>query len=271
MDFIFFFVFFYPLFMSIFWMMGAIIFYIRRERKEREVPKLDVYPRVAILVPCHNEEVVIRDALIQLSYNRYPNFEIIAINDGSTDRTGKILEELTGKIERLRVVTLTKNMGKAMALKAGTVVSSSEFLMCIDADALLDKDAIYWMMQHFLDGPRVGAVTGNPRVVNRASLLARIQIGEFSAIVGMIKRTQRKLGRIFTISGVNTCFRRAALHSVGYWSPNTVTEDIDISWKLQLNHWDIRYEPHALTWILVPESLRPLWRQRVRWAQGGVE
>ncbi|MDH5488291.1 MAG: glycosyltransferase, partial [Gammaproteobacteria bacterium] len=148
------------------------------------MPKLEVYPRVAILVPCHNEEVVIRDALIQLSYNRYPNFEIIAINDGSSDRTGEILEELTGKIERLRVVTLTKNMGKAMALKAGTVVSSSEFLMCIDADALLDKDAIYWMMQHFLDGPRVGAVTGNPRVVNLASLLARIQIGEFSAIVG---------------------------------------------------------------------------------------
>lgn len=271
MEFFFLFVFFYPLFMAIFWMMGAIIFFFRRERKETLRPELDVYPRVAILVPCHNEEVVVRDAITQLSGNRYPNFEIIAINDGSTDRTGEILEELTDTIESLRVVTLTKNMGKAMALKAGAVTSSSEFLMCIDADALLDKDALFWMMQHFLDGPRVGAVTGNPRVVNRASLLARIQIGEFSAIVGMIKRTQRKLGRIFTVSGVNTCFRRAALHSVGYWSPRTVTEDIDISWKLQLKRWDIRYEPHALTWILVPETLRSLWKQRLRWAQGGVE
>ncbi|MDH5513448.1 MAG: glycosyltransferase, partial [Gammaproteobacteria bacterium] len=160
MEYVFFFVFFYPLFMSIFWMMGAIIFYLRRERKEREIPKLEAYPRVAILVPCHNEEVVIRDALTQLSFNRYPNFEIIAINDGSTDRTGEILEELSGKMDRLRIVSLTKNTGKAMALKAGAVVSKSEFLMCIDADALLDKDAIFWMMQHFLDGPRVGAVTG---------------------------------------------------------------------------------------------------------------
>ena len=268
---IFFFVFFYPLFMAIFWMMGAIIFYIQRERKERRVPKLEEYPRVAILVPCHNEEVVIHDALTQLAQNKYPNFEIIAINDGSTDRTGEILQELVEKIERLRVVTLTRNMGKAMALKAGAIASSSEFLMCIDADALLDKNALFWMIRHFLEGPRVGAVTGNPRVVNRASLLARIQIGEFSAIVGMIKRTQRKLGRIFTVSGVNTCFRRAALHSVGYWSPGTVTEDIDVSWKLQLRHWDIRYEPHALTWILVPENLRTLWKQRLRWAQGGVE
>ncbi|MBI3779404.1 MAG: poly-beta-1,6 N-acetyl-D-glucosamine synthase, partial [Gammaproteobacteria bacterium] len=265
------FVFFYPLFMAIFWMMGAIIFYLRRERKERDVPRLDVYPRVAILVPCHNEEVVIRDALTQLAQNRYPNFEIIAIDDGSTDRTNEILQEMARKVDSLRVVTLTRNMGKAMALKAGAIASSSEFLMCIDADALLDKHALFWMIQHFLEGPRVGAVTGNPRVVNRASLLARIQIGEFSAIVGMIKRTQRKLGRIFTVSGVNTCFRRAALHSVGYWSPGTVTEDIDVSWKLQLRHWDIRYEPHALTWILVPESLRTLWKQRLRWAQGGVE
>lgn len=271
MEFVSFFVFFYPLFMAIFWMMGSVIFFVRQERKEKTVPKLETCPRVAILVPCHNEEVVVRDAITQLSCNRYPNFEIIAINDGSTDRTGEILEELTGKVERLRVVMLTKNMGKAMALKAGAIASSSEFLMCIDADALLDKDALFWMMQHFLDGPRVGAVTGNPRVVNRASLLARIQIGEFSAIVGMIKRTQRKIGRVFTVSGVNACFRRAALHSVGYWSPGTVTEDIDVSWKLQLRHWDIRFEPRALTWILVPESLRSLWKQRLRWAQGGVE
>lgn len=271
MEFVSFFVFFYPLFMAIFWMMGSVIFFVRQERKEKTVPKLETCPRVAILVPCHNEEVVVRDAITQLSCNRYPNFEIIAINDGSTDRTGEILEELTGKVERLRVVMLTKNMGKAMALKAGAIASSSEFLMCIDADALLDKDALFWMMRHFLDGPRVGAVTGNPRVVNRASLLARIQIGEFSAIVGMIKRTQRKIGRVFTVSGVNACFRRAALHSVGYWSPGTVTEDIDVSWKLQLRHWDIRFEPRALTWILVPESLRSLWKQRLRWAQGGVE
>jgi biofilm PGA synthesis N-glycosyltransferase PgaC len=268
---LFFFVFFYPLFMAIFWMMGALFFFYRRERYEKTVPKLDSYPRIAILVPCHNEELVIRDAVKQLAQNHYPDFEIIAINDGSTDRTGEILDELIKEYDNLRVVTLTRNYGKAMALKAAAVASSAEFLMCIDADALLGKDALFWMMRHFLDGPRVGAVTGNPRVINRNSLLARIQIGEFSAIVGMIKRTQRKVGRVFTVSGVNACFRRAALHSVGYWSPGTVTEDIDISWKLQLRHWDIRYEPHALTWILVPESLHALWRQRLRWAQGGVE
>ena len=268
---LFFFVFFYPLFMAIFWMMGAVAFFFRREWGRQTPPKLDVHPHVSILVPCHNEELCVQDTIEHLSRNNYPNFDIIAINDGSTDNTENLLEELSAKIDKLRVITLTENYGKAKALRAGAMVSQGEFLMCIDADALLDKNALFWMMGHFLSGPRVGAVTGNPRVINRNGLLSRIQIGEFSAIVGMIKRTQRSIGRLFTVSGVNACYRRSAVHKVGYWSSDTVTEDVDMSWRLQLAHWDIRYEPKALTWILVPESLKSLWKQRLRWARGGFE
>ena len=61
------------------------------------------------------------------------------------------------------------------------------------------------------------------------------------------------------------------LHEVGYWSTNMVTEDIDISWKMQTHYYDVRYEPNALCWILMPETLKGLWKQRVRWAQGGAE
>ena len=269
--FMFVFVFFYPLFMAIYWMTGAVIFFARREDRSNNVPKLKSCPKVAILVPCHNEAPCIKDAILQLSKNNYPSFEIIAINDGSTDATGEILKQLTTEINTLKVVTLTKNYGKAMALRSGVMASTSEFIMCIDADALLDKDALFWMIKHFQHGPRVGAVTGNPRVINKTGLLSKIQIGEFSAIVGMVKRTQRNIGRIFTISGVNTCFRLSALHDAGYWSSDTVTEDIDISWKLQLRYWDIRYEPRAITWILVPETISSLWKQRLRWAKGGFE
>lgn len=265
------FIFFYPLFMAIYWMTGAIIFFKRRENRDATRPELDSYPKVAILVPCHNEATCVYDAITQLSKNHYPEFEIIAINDGSTDNTGEILKQLTNEIDCLKVVNLTKNYGKAMALRSGVMACTSEFVMCIDADALLDKDALYWMVRHFQGSPRVGAVTGNPRVINKSSLLSRIQIGEFSAIVGMVKRTQRNVGRIFTVSGVNTCFRLSALHDAGYWSTDTVTEDIDISWKLQLRYWDIRYEPRAITWILVPETIRSLWKQRLRWAKGGFE
>jgi len=158
-----------------------------------------------------------------------------------------------------------------MALRAGVLASHAEFLMCVDADALLAEDALLWMIPHFLKGARVAAVTGNPRVQNKRGLLARIQIGEFASIIGMVKRSQRDIGRLFTVSGVHVCFRRRALHEVGYWSAETVTEDIDISWRLQMHYWDIRYEPRALSWIVVPETLRGLWHQRLRWARGGAE
>ena len=76
---------------------------------------------------------------------------------------------------------------------------------------------------------------------------------------------------VFTVSGLVAAFRRTALQDVGYWSLDMVTEDIDISWSLQLRRWDVRYEPNALCYILMPETLDGLWSQRLRWAQGGIE
>lgn len=273
MDAIFQFVFLYPLFMAFFWMIGALIFYFRRERGRPPLPELPSYPHIAVLIPCHNEAEGVVETIERVNRNAWPDFEIVVINDGSGDRTGTILDELAQRIPRLRVVHLAHNYGKAMALRAGATVTRAEFLMCIDADTLLEEHAIHWMMRHHLSdtGGRVGAVTGNPRILNREGLLARIQIGEFSSIIGMIKRSQRDVGRLFTVSGCHVCFRRRALHDVGYWSPETVTEDIDISWKMQLRYWDIRYEPRALAWIVMPETLKGLWRQRLRWARGGIE
>jgi len=75
----------------------------------------------------------------------------------------------------------------------------------------------------------------------------------------------------FTVSGVVACFRKAALHDVGYWSSGMLTEDIDVSWSLQIRHWDVRFEPKAQCWILAPETLRGLWQQRLRWSMGGIQ
>src|SRR5512135_1636031 len=130
------FVFLYPLFMAFFWMMGGLLFSMRRERNHQAPPTLGKYPLVSILVPCHNEEANVRETIEQLRRNRYPNFEIIAIDDGSRDRTGKILATLADREPRLRVITLARNLGKAMALRAGAYASRGEYLMCVDADAL---------------------------------------------------------------------------------------------------------------------------------------
>ena len=268
------FIYYYPLFMAYIWMFGAIIFCLRYEWKNLPLPdfqnEID-FPPVSILIPCYNEGENARETIGILQQQNYPNFEIIAINDGSKDNTLDILHELAEKYPNLRVINLHTNQGKAMGLRTAALLAKSEILICIDGDALLSPDATRWMVRHFVENPNVGAVTGNPRIRNRSTLLGRIQVGEFSAIVGMIKRAQRSYGKVFTVSGVIAAFRKTALHNVGYWSNDMITEDIDISWKLQLAGWSIRFEPNALCWVLMPETLKGLWQQRVRWSQGGSE
>lgn len=265
--------FYYPLFMAYLWMVGALHYYRHYERRDpplHQPPALD-YPPLTVVVPCFNEEDHVRETLRHALALDYPEFEVIAVNDGSRDRTGAILEQLAAQQPRLRVVHQARNQGKAVALNTALLLARHEYLLCIDGDALLDPHAGRWLMRHFQMGARVGAVTGNPRIRNRSTVLGRLQVGEFSAIIGLIKRAQRTYGRLFTASGVITLFRRSAVHQVGGWSGDMLTEDIDISWKLQLQHWDVRFEPRALVWILMPETLAGLWKQRLRWAQGGVQ
>ncbi|HEY4073269.1 MAG TPA: poly-beta-1,6-N-acetyl-D-glucosamine synthase [Herbaspirillum sp.] len=264
------FIFFYPLTMMHVWLVGALFFYFKWERKQLTVPILAGYPPISILLPCHNEGENVRETIGSLLRQDYPSFEIIAINDGSTDNTGALLDELSRQYPQVRVVHLAANQGKAMGLCAGALLSANEFLVCIDGDALLDEKACRWMMSH-LAAPHVGAVTGNPRIRNRSTLLGKIQVGEFSSIVGIIKRAQRIYGRLFSVSGVVVAFRKRALWEVGFWTPDMITEDVDITWKLQRAGWEIRFEPNAKCWILMPETVSGLWKQRLRWAQGGSE
>jgi poly-beta-1,6-N-acetyl-D-glucosamine synthase len=268
------FAFFYPLLMSYVWMGGGLLFWWRHEKESPPVdepPPLPRYPLVSLVVPCYNEGVNSRETIAALSAQRWPHFEILAINDGSSDDTADVLDELLDEIPQLRVIHLVQNQGKAMGLRTAAAAARGEMLVCIDGDALLDPWATHWLVSHLVLWPRVGAVTGNPRIRNRSTLLGRLQVGEFSSIIGLIKRAQRSYGRIFTVSGVIAAFRATALRRVGWWSTDMVTEDIDVTWRLQMDQWDVRYEPRALCWILMPETLKGLWRQRLRWAQGGVE
>lgn len=266
------FLFYYPLAMSIVWIVGALNFYFRRERKKsKKAPVLAHYPAVSVLIPAHNEADAIENTVLSVLNSTYPDFEVIVVDDGSTDKTPEILKNMASQHPKLKVFLMQKNMGKPSALRYGLLATKADIIVTIDADAHLDSDAITWMVGHFISGPRVGAVTGNPRVRNRTSLLAKIQVGEYSSIIGMIKRTQRILGKVLTVSGVIVAFRKQALFDVGLWDIDMITDDINITWKMEKNFWDIRYEPNALCWILVPETIKGLWNQRVRWAQGGGE
>jgi poly-beta-1,6-N-acetyl-D-glucosamine synthase len=269
-------VFLYPFIMSWVWMVGGIIYYFVRERKDPgpdAFPPFEDIPPVSVIIPCHNEQDQIDETVAALAETNYPEelFEVIAVNDGSTDQTAEKLDALARRHPFLKVVHLAQNKGKALAMKTGALMARSEFLVCIDGDALLEPNAVAWLVFRLSRRPNFGAVTGNPRIRNRSTLLGKLQVGEFSSIVGLIKRTQMVYGKIFTISGVVAAFRKTALSQVGYWGPDMLTDDIDVTWRLQKAGWRVPYVPNAMCWILMPETLRGLWSQRLRWARGGAE
>jgi poly-beta-1,6-N-acetyl-D-glucosamine synthase len=264
----------YPFVMAWYWMSGALLYRLLRERHEPlpdEPPVLADYPGVSLLVPCHNEADNAEETFGVLAALQYPQLEIIAINDGSRDDTAAILDRLAARLPNLRVVHLQRNQGKSVALNVGALCAKHEILVCIDGDALLDPHAITWFVRRFQFDPGLGALTGNPRIRNRGSLLGRMQVGEFSSIVGLIKRAQSVYGRIFTVSGVICAFRKRALHDAGWWSPTALTDDVEVTWRIQLAGWRATFEPKAICWILMPELLKGLWRQRLRWAVGGSQ
>lgn len=260
--------------MSWYWITGSILYWLIRERHQPRYfnpQPLPNTPLVSVLLPCFNEAEQLPETMAVLMASKYPNFEVIAINDGSSDQTQAILENLLEKYPRLRVAQLNENQGKSTALNAGLFLAKGEILVCIDGDAMLDPYAIHWFVYRFLTNQNLGGITGNPRIRNRTSILGKLQVGEFSSIIGMIKRTQSIYGSVFTVSGVICAFRKIAVLEAGLWSPEAMTDDVDLTLRVQIKGWSVTFEPHAICWILMPETLMGLWRQRLRWSEGGAQ
>jgi biofilm PGA synthesis N-glycosyltransferase PgaC len=257
----------YPMVTGIMWILTSLVFHWRRERGNHEPASSAAEPPfVTVLVAAYCEERHIAATIDSTLAIAYPAFELLIVDDASTDGTAAILEGYVAR-RQIRVVSKQVNEGKAMALNDGLRCARGDIVLILDADARPDAGILRHIVPHF-DSPRVGAVTGNPRVLNRDTLVARLQTVEFTSIVSLQKRAQRVWGRVLTVSGVVGAFHRRALQDVRFFSPDIATEDIDASWKLQLRHWDIRYEPRAIVWMHVPARWRDLWRQRCRWSLG---
>jgi biofilm PGA synthesis N-glycosyltransferase PgaC len=257
----------YPIFSSLMWIITSLIYFFRRERKQgEEYYRLDVYPSVTVLIPAYNEERNIESTLRAATSIDYPEYEVVVVDDASTDRTADIVAHYVRR-GKVRLIRKLVNQGKAMALNDAIPCTNGEILLIIDADASPDPDILKYIVPHF-KFPRVAAVTGNPRVANRKTFLGKLQSIEFTSIISLQRRAQRVWGRIMTMSGVVGAFRRSALIDVGQYSPEMATEDIDLTWKLHLRHYDVRYEARAVVWMRVPQSLSGLWKQRRRWTLG---
>ena len=223
---------------------------------------------VTIIVPVFNEEQVILSALQSLLALDYPEFHILVVDDGSTDRTFELASTLGGDYGRVSLRVVSKsNGGKAAALNTGLALAKTPYVLCMDGDSRLHPATLRHAMTHF-DDPRVAAVAGNVKVVNRNNIWTRLQALEYIEGLNLARRAQGFLRIVNIIPGPIGVFRRDVLSSVGGYDSDTFAEDADLTLKLVTAGWHVVYEERAIAWTESPEIFVDLIRQRYRWTRG---
>jgi len=247
-----------------------------------------IFRPVSILVPCFNEARTIGPALQSLLELDYPEFEIIVVNDGSTDDTLAQARKYEGEFGQIRVEVLDKpNGGKWSALNLGFRRARGEWILCVDADSRLEPEALKRMSVHF-NKPRIWGVAGQVRVRNRRNLITRLQALEYLLGNGSVRLSQSLFGTVLVVPGPIGLFPRATLEKVwaancarslvesaadisGPFNGDTFAEDFDLSLAILRLGGRIAYEPLAISHTRAPETAYRLINQRYRWMRGSMQ
>jgi len=223
-------------------------------------------PSVSIIIPAYNEGKVIEKTIRSVLELRYSKKEIIVVDDGSTDNTLKIAQ-LMETDNPIRVISKRKNGGKWCALNEGIEASISDIMVCIDADTVLDKNAIQPLVNHFIDS-KVGAVAGNIKVRNRDKLLTKLQALEYISQLNIQRRSEAFFRKITVVPGPLGAFRKSIIKEVGFYTGDTFAEDADLTLKILRAGYKIKYEPKSIGYTEAPIFLFDLAKQRYRWYRG---
>jgi poly-beta-1,6 N-acetyl-D-glucosamine synthase len=241
----------------------------QRELAYEDVP--EIYPFVSIIVPAYNEAEVISSSLSSLLELRYPYYEIIAVDDGSTDGTLEKMKDFEGNHYGVRVQVFRKeNGGKAEALNYGIRKSKAPIVVCMDSDSRLTPEALRYAIRHFHD-PNVGAVAGNVKVINRHNIWTKLQALEYIEGLNIARKAQAFFRTVNVIPGPMGIFRRAAIEGTGGYDSDTFAEDFDMTVKILADGWKINYEPKAVAYTEAPEELLDIIKQRYRWTRGVLQ
>ncbi|MGN7392527.1 glycosyltransferase family 2 protein [Bacillus safensis] len=231
-------------------------------------------PTVSILIPAHDEEVVIRQtlkAMVQLSYPKHL-LEIIVINDNSSDGTGDIVQSFCEQYDHVHMIETKPpfaGKGKSTALNEGLKASTGEVICVYDADNMPEQKAVYHLVLGLLNDPKAGAVVGKFRVINAAkNLLTKFINIETICFQWMAQGGRWKWFGIATIPGTNFAIRRHILEELGGWDVHALAEDTELTIRVYNLGYVIRFFPAAITWEQEPETWKVWWRQRTRWARG---
>lgn len=221
---------------------------------------------VSVIVPAYNESAGIEAAVRSLLASDH-QVEVIVVDDGSTDGTADIVEALN--LRGVRAIR-QQNAGKPAALNTGIAAASCNLLVMVDGDTVFEPDAVRMLVQPFANR-RVGAVSGNAKVVNRGGLLGRWQHIEYVVGFNLDRRLFDLAECMPTVPGAVGAFRREALLRIGGVSDITLAEDTDLTMALCRDGWRVVYEERAIAWTEAPATLGALWKQRYRWCYGTLQ
>ena len=249
---------------------------ILREKKQEPY-----VPRVSVIVPAWNEEVGLVKTVKTILANDYPNLEVVVVNDGSTDNSDRLmnefLEEYEAEIEAMEnldnvadiIYKYKKNGGKGKALNDGIRLCTGDIIVSIDADCVLLPDTIRNFVTHFED-PKVMAAVGNVKVGNQKSLLETLQYLEF-LFTFYFKKADSLFNTIYIIGGAAGAFRRSVFEQLGPYSSENITEDIELSVRIQEAGMKIVYAADAFVYTEGAATFKGLAAQRLRWKRGRFE
>ncbi|WP_300673315.1 glycosyltransferase family 2 protein [Desulfoluna sp.] len=227
-------------------------------------------PSVSVLLVGYNEEASVAQAIRSLLELRYPNLEIIVIDDNSEDRMYEEARPFAdqGLVKLYRNSAATGRSGRPTASNMAFYLATGDYIVSVDADTSFDRDMLLHMIGPFYDS-RVGGVAGNLKVRNiGASIWTRLQAIEYALSISMWKRWLGFLGMGMQVSGAFGAFRRESLTSFGAWDPE-LAEDADLTLKIKKVGWKIVFAPAAIAMTNAPDTWRVLRGQRFRWDKGG--
>ena len=243
--------------------------YIRSRRREIDHFGERYQPVVSVVVPAFNESKVIIRTIESLLASDYPNFEILVVDDGSTDGTYHLTNETFGGDPRVSVFT-KENGGKAEALNFGWQKANGEVIIALDADTLFTPQTIAALAHRFADA-NIGAIAGNAKVGNRINIVTKWQALEYVTSQNFDRRAFASLNCITVVPGSVGAWRRSVLEEIGGFSSETLAEDQDLTIQVRKLGYNIGYEEGAIGLTEAPDSLRNLAKQRFRWSYGTLQ
>lgn len=247
-------------------------------KKQAPVKQWEIPPFVSILVPAHNEEFSIASTVESLANINYKylgktNYELIIINDGSEDRTAEVLANLKNIYPHLKIITRVpprSGKGKGFVLNDGLEIAKGEIIAVFDADAKVESEFLNIIVP-YLNDPNVQGVQCRVKMYNKdENFLTFSQHVEF-ACFGNTVRAKDILGKAGFLGGNGQLAKKKAIYDSGCWDGFAITEDLNLSVKLMLNGYAIRYCGETAVYQEAITNWRALFRQRSRWAIGNFE